>query len=186
MALSKSWVKGVPVLLFGLLLAAHGSALPAAFAEEQQFPTVKRVGFISQDRLFHDYERTKSSMAKLKELSDAKKAERDKMVAEIKGMRDELVLLNPESRAERQQAIDEKMKALAAFDQGAKETFRRQEEENVKTILEEIESVASSFAKERGFDLILSDRAVIYGADAIDVTDEILTRLNDKYAKQRP
>lgn len=168
-----------------LLLSAYclqGVLSPALAAEAA--PSAHKIGVVAQDRLFREYERTKSSMTKLKGLSDEKKAQRDKIVSEIKTLREELVLLNPESRSERQKGMDEKLKTLADFDAGAKEELRKKEEGDLKVILEEIDSVVDAYAKEQGYELIVTDRAAMYWASAVDVTDKVLAILNERYGKE--
>lgn len=170
---------GAGSLAFGLLLAFGPSGLRAG-----DLPPVSKIATVNLDKVFAEYERTKKSDAQLEQLSGSKQQEREKMVSEIKNLREELVLLNEESRAQRQQTIEEKLRTLASFDRSAKEGLRRQRDDAVKGILEEIESAVSGYAKEHGLELVLSDRAVLYGIDAIDITDEILKILNDHYGKR--
>lgn len=159
-------------------------AVSIAFAEEA--PPLKKIGVVNVDKLFKEYARTKSQDAKLAEFSRSKEAQREKLVSEVKTMREELLLLDAEARGERQKAIDEKLRALAEFDRDVKETLRKQSDEAFKAIVDEIEATVAAFAKERGFDLIISQRAVLYGMPALDTTDQVLAVLNDRYAKKRP
>ena len=160
-----------------------GEAAPAAWAAEA-VPEVRKVAVVNLDQIFQEYERTKSSDAKLEEVSGSKQTERDRLVSEIKGMRDELVLLNQDSRVERQKMIEEKIRGLATFDQQAKESLRKQRDETVKGILQDIEETVTAYSKEKGFDLVLNERAVLYNVDTVDITKEILTLLNARYAKK--
>jgi len=160
-------------------------ALCAVPAAAESGASIHKVGVIKVSKLFEEYEGTKSSDAQLEQMSSAKQGEREKLVSEIKGMRDELVLLNDESRLERQRAIEEKIKGLAEFDRSAKDTLRKHREESLKKILDEIEGTVAKYSKENGFELVLSDRAVLYGIDALDITSEVLTILNEQYKKRR-
>jgi len=49
----------------------------------------------------------------------------------------------------------------------------------------EIEKVVSDYAKKEGYDLILNDRVLIFGSDALDVTDKILEKVNEIYNKNK-
>ena len=171
------------VLIIGLSFITPNPQRPAVFSAEET-PTVRKIGIVNLDQVFQEYERTKASDAKLEELSDSKQAERDKFVSEIKSMREELILLNQDARAERQKAIEEKLRELANFDQQVKENFRKQREETLKVILKDIEEIVTAYGKENGFDLVLNERAVLYQVEAIDITKEILTILNARYAKK--
>ncbi len=155
-----------------------------AWAAEQAAAASPKIAVVNLDQVFQEYEKTKTSDAKLEEMTNSKQADRDKLVAEIKNMRDELILLNQESRAERQKAIEEKLRGLASFDQQAKETLRKQREDTVKEILHDIETAVTSHAKEHGYDLVFNARAVLYQVDAVDITKDILTILNGHHEKK--
>lgn len=135
------------------------------------------------DRIFKEYKGTKKSEAKLEELSKAKHLDREKKVSEIRNLRDELVLLNDQNRIKQQQIVEEKLRSLTQFDQEAREALQNEREGTLRGILQEIEATVGSFAKQRNFDLILTDRAVLYGIKTIDVTDEIIAYLNENYKK---
>ena len=169
---------------FFLLFLAFCCLPPMACAADG-VPAVHKIGIVRLDKVFENYDRTKSSSAQLEALSNTKQAQREKLVNEIKGMRDELVLLNEENRLERQKTIEEKLKDLAQFDQEVKSTLVKKREVSLKEILDEIEQTVNGYSKERGFELILSDRAVLYTVDALDVTSDIVAILNQRYAAKK-
>ena len=139
---------------------------------------------VNLDKILHEYKRTLVSDKKLEELYGEKQTERERLVSEIKNLREELVLLNEESRRERQQQVEGKIKALADFDRDSRETLQKARDQAIKEILDEVEEVVASFSKEKGFDLVISSRAVLYGVESMDLTDPVLTILNNRYAKK--
>ena len=141
-----------------------------------------RIGIVSVDRVFKEYKATQAKEADLQEFTKAKQAEREKKVAEIRGLRDELALLNDENREKQKLTIEQKLQQLATFDQQAKAAISGQRDDAISGLLKEIEEVVNSMAKEKGFDLILSDRAVLYRADTYDLTQEVITILNGRAA----
>ncbi len=145
---------------------------------------VQKIGVVNLDKILHEYKRTLVSDKKLEEFYNTKQSERERLVSEIKNLREEMVLLNEESRRERQQQMEGKMKGLADFDRESKDALQKARDQSVKEILDEVEEVVSSFSKEQGFDLVISSRAVLYGVETLDLTDPILTILNDRYAKK--
>ncbi len=153
-------------------------APPRASAQPQG-----KIGIVSVDRVFKEYKATQAKEAEFQKLAISKQADREKMVTEIRNLRDELALLNEDSRNKQKQAIDQKLQALAAFDQQVRESLRDQREEAISGLLKEIEQVVTSMAKDKGFDLILSDRAVLYRVDALDLTDQVISVLNQKAGK---
>ena len=163
------------------VLLTVGNCFSSASADPG--PAGGKIGVVSVDRVFKDYKATQSKEADLQKVSQAKQAERDKMVSEIRSLRDELALLNEENRNKQKQTIEQKLQSLASFDQQAKEMLRDQREEALGALLKEIEQVVSAFAKEKGYDLILGDRAVLYRVDALDLTDQVTAILNQRYGK---
>lgn len=159
------WSWGMAVLL------ACGLARPAAAAES-------KIAFVDLGRAFDDYEKTKRLDHQLEEQSNAKQAERDRYVNEIRGMKDELELLSEKGREDKQAAIDEKIQRLQEFDRQARDGLKRQRDEMVKDILKEIEKVVEAYAQQNGYDLVLNDRAVLYAGKTADITDAVLRALN--------
>lgn len=155
---------------------------PAAQAGEP--PTIQKIGLVNLGRVFKEYEVTKGSEQELERISTAKQQEREKKVSQIRDLRDELALLNEQAREERRQTIEERLRELAGFDQSVRESLRERRDEALQKILDEIEKVVTVYAKEKGFDLILSDRAVLYGAEPMDVTNEIIAILNRSSGKK--
>ena len=167
-------------LLSSVLLLPAGASVQAAEAEAG----AHKIGLVNLNRVFKEYEGTKSQEAKLEKISAEKQAERERIVSEIRNMRDELALLNDANREKQRQAIEEKLKGLAQFDQQARDLLREQREEAIQALLKEIEGIVNDVAKQKGLDLVLTDRAALYFTPGIDITQEILAILNQKYSKK--
>jgi outer membrane protein len=167
--------------LFLAFLAA--AACPAAAADPA--PSSGKIGIVSVDRVFKEYKATQLKEAELQKLTESKQAEREKKVAEIRSLRDELALLNEDNREKQKLAIEQKLQGLAAFDQQTRVSLGGQRDEAISALLKEIEEVVTTLAKEKGYDLILSDRAALYRADAYDLTGDVITVLNGRYGKSK-
>lgn len=160
------------------------SLLAWPFRAQAEPPVIQKIGMVNLAKVFKEYEGTKTSETELERIAGGKQQEREKKVGEIRNMKDELALLNEEAREERRKAIDARMQELATFDQSVRESLRDKRDTALDKILDEIERVVKGYAKEKGFDLILSDRAVLFGVDPMDVTDDIIKILNQEYAKK--
>lgn len=166
-----------------VVLLSAALPLPAAGAAEAA--TVRRIGVVNLSRVFDGYRRTQAQEEKLKELAEDAQAERESRVREIRNMRDELLLLNDESRVEQKARIEDKMKGLAEFDRSFQTRLQTEKAESLRSILEEIKAVVSEYARERGYDLILTDQTVLFGAEGADVTADIVELLNRRYTAKR-
>jgi len=168
-----------------ILLAAFCLLGPKPIASAEEETNIKKIGVVNLRRVFEGYGRTQTSEEKLEKLTVTQEAKREEIVSEIRSLRDEFILLNEESRLKQRGVIEEKMKGLASFDEKAKVTLRSEQAESVKSILKEIEATVETFAKKQSYDLVITDQTILYGSEAIDVTDEILALLNQSYKKGR-
>ncbi len=168
-----------------ILLAAFCLLGPQPIALAQEETNIKKIGVVNLRRVFEGYNRTQTSEEKLEKLTATQDAEREKIVSEIRSLRDEFILLNEENRLKQRGVLEEKMKGLASFDEKAKVDLRSKQAESVKAILKEIEGTVETFAKKQGYDLVLTDQTVLYGSETIDLTDEILALLNQSDKKGR-
>ena len=171
------------VRLASLLAVLSLLGATSAFAADSG--AIKRIGIVNTAKLFNDYKGTKETVEKFKQISESKQKERDKMVSELKNLREELSLLNEKARGEKPQAMETKLKALADFDNQVKTELLKERDEQRAAIFQEIETVVNSFAKDKGYDLVIDGQAVLYGVESADLTDPILTILNNRYAKKK-
>ena len=100
------------------------------------------------------------------------------MIDEIKKMRDAQALLNDKAKADKQPAIDDKMRGLQEFDRKTRDEFVKERNDSVGNILKDIEKIVTDYAKQEGYDLILNSRMLLYGKEEMELTGEILKRLN--------
>ena len=89
--------------------------------------------------------------------------------------------MKAEEKENLQAEIDTMKKALMEFDQAQRTDLAKQRDEKIREILLEIEKTVSDFAKKEKYDLILNDRVLIYGNETLDITDKVLTILNEAY-----
>src|SRR4051812_6720691 len=95
------------IFAIATLFAALIASAPASFAAGEQ-----KIGYVDLAKVFDDYQKTKDFDKQLEGKGTAKQGERDKMVADIKKMRDEAELLSAKAKDDKQAAIDEKIKSL--------------------------------------------------------------------------
>ncbi|MDD5496799.1 MAG: OmpH family outer membrane protein, partial [Candidatus Omnitrophica bacterium] len=136
-----------------------------------------KVGYIDLAKVFDEYSKTKEADKVLEEKGKAKEAERKKLIDEVRKLKDEQALLSDKAKAEKQVVIDDKVKALQAFDLKAREELIKQRNDTVGGILKDIEKVVTDYSKEQGYDVILNSRMLLYGKDEMDLSADIMKRL---------
>ncbi len=144
-----------------------------------------KIGSVDLARVFDGYNKTKELDKTLESKGAAKQADRDKMVAEIKKLRDEAELLSAKAKDDKQVVIDEKIKALQDFDRTTRDALRKERDGMVRDILKEIEVVMQDFGKNQGYAYIFNDRVLVYKTDSSDLTTQVIKVLNDNYAKKK-
>lgn len=147
-----------------------------AFAESQS-----KIGYIDLSRTFDEYQKTKDFDKELENKGDMKQQEREKLVQEIRKMREELELMNKNAREKKEIDVEAKIKALQDFDQEAKLDLTKERDNMVKDILKEISDVIEEYGEKNGHSIIVNNRVLLYGDPGMDLTNEIIKILNDKY-----
>ena len=144
-----------------------------------------KIGTVDLARIFDEYQKTKEFDKSLETKGTAKQADRDKMVAEVKKLRDEAELLSAKAKDEKQAVIDDKIKVLQKFDQETRDTLRKERDTMVREILKEIETVIQEFGKSQGYGYIFNDRVLVYKSEQNDLTTQVIKVLNDNYSKKK-
>lgn len=156
---------------------------PGAARAAEGEPAIRKIAVVDVARLLKEYQKTQASEAQLEKIAGEKKTEKEKLVTEIQNMRDELVLMNEEKKAQRRQEIDQKMRHLAQFSQETQQSLLKQREQALDGLLSELQKAVQGYAQQQGVDLVLNDQAVLYSVEAADLTDEVLAVLNGQEAK---
>ena len=164
------------VFLFLVLTAIAGGGRLVHAAE----PTYV---YVDVAVLFDEYQKTKDNDAVLKTLGESKEQERETLVKDIRGLKDELALLNDDAKTTKQEQLDEKIRKLQDFDQAAKRELGERRNKLVREIFKDIDDLVQRFGERKGYDFILNERALIYKNPKLDVTQEILKELNKGYKK---
>jgi len=144
-----------------------------------------KVGYIDLSRVFDEYNRTKEEDAILEKKGMEKEAQREKMVNEIKKIKEELELSSDKVKPEKQKLLDEKIKALQDYDRTTREDLRKERDGIIKEILKEIDEVIQDLGKKEGYTIILNERVLLYRDDTLDLTQKVINILNEKYEKKK-
>ena len=141
-----------------------------------------KIGYVSLSQVFDNFEKTKASDTTLEKQGKQKETELETRLDELKKLRQNLELLNDESREAKQREIEEKSEELQRFRTSTARDLRRERDKVAKEILAEIQQSITEYAQANGFSLIVDDRFLLYGQPAYDVTQAILKLLNARGA----
>lgn len=139
-----------------------------------------KMGFVDLSRLFDEYYKTKEFDKVLEAKHKDFEAKSKTKVEGIKEKQSKLALMKEAEKAKLQEEIETLKAELLEFDRQQKTTLTKERNEKIREILLEIEKIVSDYAEKEKFDLILNDRVLIYGNQTIDLTEQILEKLNSK------
>jgi outer membrane protein len=137
-----------------------------------------KIGFVDLAKVFDEYKRTKEAEKSLEDKGKSKEAERNKMVDELRKLKDEQSLLSEKAKADKQTVIDNKIKVLQDFDRVTRDSLVKERNDMLGNILKDIEKVVAEYSKANGYDAVLNSRMLLYGSEQYDLTNEVLSRLN--------
>lgn len=157
----------------------------AALAFQADASAQEKIGYVDLARVFDEYQKTKAFDKSLETKGASKQQERDRLVNEVKKLRDEAELLGAKAKEDKQIAIDEKIKALQEFDRSTRDALRKERDNMVRDILKEIETVIADFGKSQGYTFIFNDRVLVFKNESADLTASIIKTLNESYAKKK-
>jgi outer membrane protein len=151
-----------------------------------------RVGYVDLQRVLARSQAGAAARDQLEKERGSMQKQVDGTRTEIQKMQEELEkkgqLLSPESRREKQEALERKVRdARRLMDDLQKELQKKEQDLTVK-VLNDISGVVAQVGKERGFTVIVEKRgaAVIWGAPESDITDDIIKAANNSAPASAP
>ncbi|MBI4373222.1 MAG: OmpH family outer membrane protein [Candidatus Omnitrophica bacterium] len=165
----------LPLILIAVFMVSFSRFSSAAPKE--------KIATVDIGKIFDEYEKTKKHDQEFQTEGRLKQEERDAIVHEIRRLRDEQALLSEDAKRDKQGAIDTKMKELDSFDEEVRKTLGEKRNQAVREVFQDIENVMTQYGERKGYDLIFNDRALLYKSKEFDVTNDILTELNNNYKK---
>lgn len=176
-------------------LAALQICIFTAAAEPQ-------IAFVSMEKLFDEYHKTKTANQQLKLQFDKLDVKRREIVGQIKTMKgqiDELNLatgdksLNDEARAKKKEALENKIarqrqaeEELHEFDNNIRKQFGEQMRQSQQQLVGEIRAVIQAYMRKRKIQIVFDSsgknlnnvETVVCFDPSLDLTEEVLTILN--------
>lgn len=99
--------------------------------------------------------------------------------AEEKKLQEERVELEPEAYAKNRQAYEAKLLEARKAAQEKKRQLEEASAQAMDVLRDQLYIVVQSIAKERGYELVISNKDVIAGEKSLDITEETMKRLNE-------
>lgn len=137
-----------------------------------------KIGYANPAKIMSEYGKAKDAGKSLEAKFKVKDTERKKLVDEITKMKDEQAMLSDKAKADKQAAIDSKIKNLQDFDRKAREELINERNDVAGSLENDVMKAISEYAKANGYDLVFDSRAMLYAKPENDFTAEISKKLN--------
>jgi outer membrane protein len=137
-----------------------------------------KVGFVDLRKAFYDYEKAKTMDADLNEFAEATQQKRDTMVQDVTKLRDEIELMDGETRERKQKEMEAKIRELQEFDRDSRQIILERKDNLFREVMDDIQKVVTEKGTSEGYDYVLDSRNIMYADDKYDLTEEVVAELN--------
>jgi outer membrane protein len=141
-----------------------------------------KIGVVDLQRVIDSSEKGKQAQAEVQkkgdELSQKVKAMEDELQAMKADIEKQSVALTPEAKQEKLDALEKKDVEYQRFVKDAQAEFRKAEQRALKDLYDQIRQLVVKYGKDNNYAVIIEVQTVIYRADAVDITNEIIKVYN--------
>jgi len=155
-----------------------------SFAAGSVGAAATKVGFINMQKVLANSDAGKAAQKamekKMKELKASFKKEEDALLALKKEIEKKSSAWSEEKKQEKAIEFQKKRRDLGMKQEDANLELKRLREKHIGPILKKLEVVIQEVAKKEGYTMIFPRSAIVYAADSVDLTSEIIKALNAK------
>jgi outer membrane protein len=178
-------------LVLSILAAGISSAMAAQTTPAQSAaspaPASGGIAVIDAQRLALESAPGKEAYGRLQKLSGQKKEELDRVEKEARDLVQKLTDQGSSMPADKleslQKQADDKQKTWKRMQEDAQKDLQEAERKEMAALEGRIGPIVKDFFRERHYTLVLDSRAgIMYADDAVNVTDEVLKRINTSVA----
>jgi len=156
-------------------------------------PAKESIVYINQDTLFSKYEFAKDITSSLQAKGKAAKSEIqgrvDAFQAEVADYQKNAGTMAADQRQTKEQHLQREQQDLQNHQQDAAAGFQNDQVVANNRVYDTIANFAKRYAKEKGYKLVLmyskANPTILYGDQTLDVTADVIKRLNDAYVKEK-
>jgi outer membrane protein len=166
--------------------------LPAAFlaARPARAQAGLKIGYVDLQRAVQEVEEGKALGATLKGELEQRRAQLDKKKQELEKMKTDYdkqsAVLSEDAKRKKQEDLQKAFSEAQASANEMQNDLSRKEEEGLRGIEKRMTEIISEVAERESFSFILQRAAVLHAPPALDATNEVVRRYNDKFPVGKP
>ena len=179
-------MKGQKGFVMSRVMIALGWALALCVfvAPSSAFAQGPKIGYVDLQKALNEVSEGKKAKKKLKADFDKKQKALNKQQEELKTMQKDLeqngMMLSDEAKRAKAMEFQKKMYELQQTYGKMQGELAQAEAKATKKIFDKMGVIISEIAKEKGYDLVLerTESAILFAADGMDLTGELIKRYN--------
>lgn len=146
-----------------------------------------KIAFVDTETAINNSKEYKDCSLALLDLQDEKEEELRKMTAEIDALGDKLKALSEAKRQAEEAGYQALIARAQRFAEDTDKELRDQRSVDLTRIAKKLKSIIEDLGREGKYTLVLDLKCIVYldRADMKDLTDEVVLRLNEAYAKEK-
>ena len=169
-----------------VLIAMLTLSAIVAGASAQEIPTA-RIAVVDYQRLLRDSSAAIDIRAQIERQRMAYQEQITAQEQELRIANDELTrqrtILSPEAFALKRREFEESVAEAQKFAQTRKRELDQAYDYGIRRVREAVAEIIAELAKERGFNLVFTRQQILYVEPALNISDEIILRLNERFPK---
>jgi len=142
-----------------------------------------KVGYVDLRKAFYEYDKTKTMKDSIDDLTEDRQVKRDKMIAAISKMRDEVELLTGAAKEKKMKQINDQSLEIQEFEREARQELLGKENDMFKEVVEDIQEVVEKLGKVEEYDYIFDSRNIMYANEKYELTEQVIEKLNSRKIK---
>jgi outer membrane protein len=149
--------------------------------------------FVNQDTLLAKYEYFKDMTKRLEDKNKSATSDvdsrRQALQREVADYQKSANTLSADQRSTTEQRLQREGQEFQSYQQNAAAQFQNEQAGEQQKLYEKVAGIIKDYAKEKGYKMVLTfqkgNTNLWYGDAGVDVTPDVLKRLNDAYAKEK-
>ena len=149
---------------------------------------IAKIGVVDLQRVMETSDAGKSAQAQIKQQKEKMETDLKDKGAEIEQIRQRLereaMVMSKESREEKEREVRIKLNDFKTLQKKYRNDLQELEKKLVTQLRDDTIALVAEIGKKEGYLLIISRVGVLYSPNTIDVTDQLIKRLNEQHAKK--
>jgi len=166
----------VGLVAAGLLFSFSG----VSFAKEL------KIGYVDVFKVFDEYNKTKEYDKTLEEKKTAEEKKLEGKRQEIEAIQKKIDVLKDKEQEKEKAKLAEEMKAYRDMEKDSFVNLKKERDDKMKEIIDDIDKIIKDYAARNGYDFILNENTILYGDKNLSLTAEILKIVNEKGGAAAP